>query len=65
MAINLDKDKKSVLSFDSKENGINIQSECILNSVNSDIAASIKEHFKINLSAYGVEIENKVIEINI
>ena len=61
MAIVLDTSNEMLLDYSHKNKEIDISSEGILKAVNAEISESIENHFKIELSDYGVEIYDESI----
>lgn len=65
IAIELSTENKELLAYDYRGGEINLSSHGVLNAVNSELGASIQSHFNIRLSAYGVEISDEEISMEV
>ena len=63
MAIALDADNNSLLSYSYQDGEVNISSQGILTTVNAELGAMIESYFKIKLSDYGVALYDEAIQL--
>lgn len=65
IAIALDTDNNSLLSYSYQDEEINISSQGILTTVNAELGAMIESYFKIKLSDYGVALYDEALQLEI
>ncbi len=65
IAIALDTDNNSLLSYSYQDEEVNISSQGILTTVNAELGAIIESYFKINLSDYGVALYDEALQLEI
>ena len=65
IAIALDTDNNSLLSYSYQDEEINISSQGILITVNAELGAMIESYFKIKLSDYGVALYDEALQLEI
>ena len=65
IAIALDTDNNSLLSYSYQDEEINISSQGILTTVNAELGAIIESYFKIKLSDYGVALYDEALQLEI
>ena len=63
MAIALDTDNNSLLSYNYQNKEVNISSQGILRTVNAELGTMIESYFKIKLSEYGVALYDEVLQL--
>lgn len=63
IAIRLDHENGTILSYDMKEGEILQSSQSILKTLNPDLAKKIEQHFQIDLSIYDIEIKDETVSL--